>query len=239
MQKYKNQFVDQSLNGQTLCNIQSCIRMNDLESIGDGTHFGYFNMMGTFSFNSWSVQQTIDFWMEYLTKILQINVDYVTIHPDVPHWKEYHQSKVRYDSQCKWSDGEIGGYCTEFYVNDIEIGNIVNPLGTSIDVGFGLERLDFIVNKTEPKNKQECLIDVIKKIIDSGYVPSPKGQGYVLRRLIRSLFQTGGTINHPFFEQEKNRQLRMQEVYNKIVSKYSDKSKEWWYSTHGIDVDLL
>ena len=35
---------------------------------------------------------------------------------------------VRIDNECLWSDGNIGGYCTEFYKNDIEIGNIVNTL---------------------------------------------------------------------------------------------------------------
>jgi alanyl-tRNA synthetase len=82
MQKYKKQFTDSSITRQTICNIQSCIRVNDIESIGDGTHFGYFNMMGTFSFRHWSIQQTVDFWMVFLTEKLGIKVDYTTIHPD-------------------------------------------------------------------------------------------------------------------------------------------------------------
>lgn len=236
MQKYKKQFVDGSLIGQTVCNIQSCIRLNDIDSMGDGTHFGYFNMMGTFSFRHWTVQQTIDFWMTFLTQHLGIKVDYVTIHPDMPEWKSYHSVEVKTDPECKWTDGEIGGYCTEFYTNGIEIGNIVNPLGNCIDVGFGLERLDMIINHTQPKTKEQSLIDVITKLIESGYVPSHKQQGYVLKRLLRSLHQLGGSMSHPFFEQERSRQLRMTERYQKLLPKNPNMTKEWWYSTHGIDI---
>uniref|UniRef100_UPI0039C3A3FF hypothetical protein n=1 Tax=Pseudomonas aeruginosa TaxID=287 RepID=UPI0039C3A3FF len=45
------------------------------------------------------------------------------------------------DLDCQWSDGEIGGYCSEVYWRGIEIGNLVNTLGTMTDVGFGFERL--------------------------------------------------------------------------------------------------
>lgn len=46
MQQYKKQFKDTSIVGVTKANIQSCLRLLDLDSIGDGTHFLYFNMMG-------------------------------------------------------------------------------------------------------------------------------------------------------------------------------------------------
>lgn len=237
MQKYKKQFVDSSIKTQTVCNIQSCLRLNDIDSMGDGTHLGLFNMMGTFSFRHWSVQQTVDFWMEFLTHHLEMNVDYVTIHPDVPNWNSYHKTEVRFDSECKWSDGEIGGYCTEFYTNGIEIGNIVNPLGDCIDVGFGLERLDHIVNQTTPKTKEQSLIDIIIKMIDDGYVPGYNKQGSILRKLLKMLYKMGGSIQHSFFEQEKQRQLKMSERYKKLLPKYPSQTKEWWYSTHGIEVD--
>ncbi len=77
--------------------------------------------------------------MGFLSEI-GIEPDYVTIHPDCPKYKElysYHDVTLKYDENCKWTDGDIGGYCTEFYKDGIEIGNIVNPLGTCIDVGFG------------------------------------------------------------------------------------------------------
>ena len=87
--------------------------------------------------------------MEFIVGVLKIDVDYVTIHPDkLDEWRSLYDNydvEVRADEECKWSDGDIGGYCTEFFKNDVEIGNIVNPLGTCIDVGFGLQRLNMFV----------------------------------------------------------------------------------------------
>jgi hypothetical protein len=49
---------------------------------------------------------------------------------------------VRHDSGCVWTDGNVGGFCSELFTPDgVEVGNLVNPLGHSIDVGFGYERI--------------------------------------------------------------------------------------------------
>ena len=237
MQQYKSKFKDPSYKGVTVCNIQSCLRFNDFSSFGDGTHLGYFNMMGTFSFRDWRVQQKVDFWMKFLTEILQLKIDYTTIHPDKSEWKQLHKIPVRFDESCKWTDGEIGGYCTEFYVNDVEIGNIVNPLGDCIDVGFGLERLDSIVNGLKPKTTEEVLSETILKLIESGYTPSHYKQGYVLKRLLRTLYKKGGHLDHPLFYNEVKRQKRMKDNYRLLLPKNPNMSKDWWYSTHGIEVD--
>ena len=68
--------------------------------------------------------------------------------------------EIREDNECVWTDGDITGYCTEFYKDDIEIGNIVNTLDTCIDVGFGLERILFILNK-----EIQQPIDILKESI--------------------------------------------------------------------------
>jgi alanyl-tRNA synthetase len=235
MQQFKNQFKDESYKGITLANVQSCIRLNDFDFMGDGTHLGHFEMMGLFSFRDWTVKQAIDFWTGFLD-LCQLKVDYVTIHPDCPNWADLHKHEVRLDPECKWTDGEIGGYCTEFYSQGIEIGNIVNPLGTCIDVGFGFERLDKLINGTLPKTREECLKDVIVKIVDSGYKPGHKNQGYVLKRLLRQMVKEGFTWDHPLFITEVNRQSRMKERYEALLPKHPNQTKEWWYSTHGIEM---
>jgi len=123
MQQFKSNFKDLSCKG-TLSNIQSCLRLNDIEEIGDGSHLLFFNMIGLFSFRELTVPQTIDLWMDFLNRI-GIKPDYITIHPDKEDWRDWYKNydvEVRYDEVCKWSDGEIGGYCTEFYKNEIEIG---------------------------------------------------------------------------------------------------------------------
>jgi alanyl-tRNA synthetase len=231
MQQYKSKFKDENVS-QTFSNIQSCIRLNDLNEIDDDTHYLYFNMIGFFSFRQWTLKETIDFFLTFL-KELNLTPDYVTIHPDKYEWKDYYSLPVVMDEECIWSDGEIRGYCTEFYINGIEIGNIVNTMGTCIDVGFGLERLDMICNGTVKTN---TLNETILKIIEDGYSPSNTKQGYVLRKLLRLLWKRGDSLNHPYFLQEVKRQERIKKVYDRLLPKNLDKNKEWWYDTHGIDI---
>ena len=50
MQQFKERFKSEETG--TLANVQSCIRLNDLEEIGDGTHYLYFDMIGLFSFRT-------------------------------------------------------------------------------------------------------------------------------------------------------------------------------------------
>ena len=80
MQHFKPQFSDPSFT-DTFCTIQKCLRLNDLDEVGDGTHYLDFDMIGLFSFRHWTVPQSIDFFMEFLSS-LNIKPDYVTIHPD-------------------------------------------------------------------------------------------------------------------------------------------------------------
>lgn len=241
MQQFKKQFKDQNINNVTQANIQSCLRLNDVDVIGDGTHFLYFNMIGLFSFRELSVKQAIDFWMEFLDT-LNLKPDYVTIHPDKSEWSALYNGydvEIRGDKECIWSDGELSGYCTEFYINGVEIGNIVNICGDCIDVGFGLERLDDIVNGKRPTSDVEILQETIQKLLDSGYQPGPKQQGYVLRRLMRLLYKKGGQVSSVWFAAEVGRQEGIKEKYLKLKDRYKDKSKEWWFDTHGIEIDLV
>jgi alanyl-tRNA synthetase len=239
MQQFKLKFKDLEYRG-TLSNIQSCLRLNDIDEIGDGTHLLYFNMIGFFSFREWTMQMTIDYWMNFLNSI-KIIPDYVTIHPDKIDWLDLYDNydiEVRFDIDCTWSDGDITGYCTEFYKNDIEIGNIVNTLGTCIDVGFGLERLEMILNNSR-KTKEETLVETINKIITSGFKPSNTKQGYILRKLLRLCHKEKIEINHKFYFDEVERQKKITSKWNKLKDKHKDKSKDWWYDTHGIDLDSI
>lgn len=241
MQQFKDRFKNPD--NTTIANIQSCIRLNDLDEIGDGTHSLHFRMMGLFSFGEMTLNEVVDFWIDFIQNVLGIKIDYVTIHPDKFRvWKwlyEHHRIPVKLDDECQWSDGEMGGYCTEFYHNDVEIGNIVHTMDKFIDVGFGYSRLDAIVNNPPPLSKIEILKDAIEKIIEAGYKPGPQKQGYVLRKLLRMLRVGNGSINHPFFKKELERHKKAKERYERLVHKNMDKSKEWWFDTHGIDLDEL
>jgi alanyl-tRNA synthetase len=239
MQQFKSFFKDENHKG-TISNIQSCLRLNDIDEIGDGTHLLYFNMIGFFSFRDLSVPQAIDYWMGFLKRI-GITPDYITIHPDKPEWSKFYDKygvEVRLDEECIWSDGEIGGYCTEFYKDDIEIGNIVNPLGTCIDVGFGLERIEMVLNDT-PKSKEDTLKETVFKMIESGFAPGNNKQGYILKKLLRLCHKNDVVIDHDFYRDEVVRQEKILVKWERLKDKHKDKPKEWWWDTHGIDLDLI
>ncbi len=234
MQRYKHRFRNPDHRG-TLTNVQRCLRVDDLDEIGDGQHGLSFDMLGLFSFRSLTVSQSIDLWMSYLDRI-GVRPDSVTIHPDRRHWERYfhrHHVEVRSHPECTWTVG----YCTEFYVGDLEIGNIVNPRGDCIDVGFGLDRLVQLTGG-DPPSRSVALIRGVLSIIDSGYRPGNKRQGYVLRRLLRLMVREGIELDHPFWFDEQRRQERSVERYLRLQPRHPDKPPEWWWDTHGIDVDL-
>ena len=241
MQKFRNKFNDLNYFG-TQANVQSCIRMNDFNEIGDGTHLLYFDMIGLFSFRQMSIEEAIDFWCGFIYYILKLKIDYTTIHKDkYDEWKEYYTKwniPTRISEDCVWSDGVIGGYCTEFFINDVEIGNIVNPLGTCVDVGFGLQRIEIFINN-KIINKEETLKDSIIKIINSGFIPSNTKGGYVLRKLLRESYKLNIIIDHQFYNDEIQRQNKIIERYNRLKDKHVGMPSEWWYDTHGIKIDDL
>jgi len=51
-----------------LCNIQRCIRTNDIEEVGDRHHLTYFEMMGSWSIGHYWKEQAIAYAWELLTK---------------------------------------------------------------------------------------------------------------------------------------------------------------------------
>ncbi len=243
MQQFKETFKDKKFKEKTIGNVQSCLRLNDFDEIGDGSHYLYFNMIGLFSFRHWTVEQGIKFWMEFLTK-LGVKPDYITIHPDKLHqWSLFYDQydiEVREEKECVWSDGgDLKGYCTEFYKDGLEIGNIVNIDNDSLDVGFGFERLDMVVNKREKISDIETLRLTIEKCIECGFKPSGKEHGYVLRKMLRELRKRGGMMEHEFFLKEKERFDKCVQKYQRLKEKFKDKDKLWWFDTHGIDLDEM
>lgn len=239
MQRYKEDFANTNIVGVTIANSQKVLRVNDLDNIGDGFHLAYFTMLGLFSFRDMDVERAIKFWLDFISGHLGVAVDKVTVHPERSFWSKFypHNIKVSHDLDCTWSDGEIFGYCTEFYSNGIEIGNIVNPLGNCIDVGFGLERIEQLVNGTAPKTRTESLVDAARAIINEGYAPSNVKQGYVLRKILRTLCKENIAINDlPYYDDEIVRQKKIQKKYERLKYKYSNMPPEWWFDTHGINI---
>ena len=119
--------------GDKLYNIQACVRINDLEEIGDDSHFTSFFMMGNRSLGDYFKQEAVWRSWDFLTQVLkldprklavtvyagdqEISADDETAHYRASLWVP--QDKISYlDASDNWrSPGPVGpcGPCTEIY----------------------------------------------------------------------------------------------------------------------------
>jgi alanyl-tRNA synthetase len=255
MQRIRNRFL--TPDGSKHGSLQSCIRTNDLDLVGDGTHLTYFQMLGNFSFGG-DYEQSVELWHSLLTD-WQIPVEPVHCHPDS---HEHHElwCKRGYqtvnDSECVWSDGQIGGYCCEVYSRGLEIGNLVNTLGHSTDVGFGWERLHMIVEGKDRVDQTSLFLDHHPVVADhsrtleilwkNGVIPGTKYRSYVCRRLLRRMLRhLNGNEKFVFDEwliSERDQLQKRLKEGKRMWRRHRHQTTEWWWTTCGIlpeEVHLL
>ncbi|MBQ8748877.1 MAG: alanine--tRNA ligase [Clostridia bacterium] len=67
--------------GTRLCNVQKCIRTNDIESVGDSSHLTMFEMLGNWSLGDYFKKEMIPWSFEFLTseKYLNIPIDRLAV----------------------------------------------------------------------------------------------------------------------------------------------------------------
>jgi len=65
--------------GKRLCDAQKCVRLTDLEEIGDKTHHTFFEMLGNWSLGDYFKEESINFSFEFLTKVLNIPVNKLAV----------------------------------------------------------------------------------------------------------------------------------------------------------------
>ncbi|MEK6906281.1 MAG: alanine--tRNA ligase-related protein, partial [Nanoarchaeota archaeon] len=58
--------------GKRLCNVQKCIRTQDIEEVGDSYHHTFFEMLGNWSVGDYFKKEAIEMSFEFLTKNLKI-----------------------------------------------------------------------------------------------------------------------------------------------------------------------
>ena len=61
--------------GTRLCNVQGCVRTVDIDSVGDETHFTFFEMMGNWSLGDYFKKEKTAWSFEFLTEILGFDKD--------------------------------------------------------------------------------------------------------------------------------------------------------------------
>ena len=65
--------------GKRLCDYQKCVRLTDLDEIGDKTHHTFFEMLGNWSLGDYFKREAIGYSFEFLTKILNIPVERLAV----------------------------------------------------------------------------------------------------------------------------------------------------------------
>lgn len=256
MQQVKDKF-GQLLDGSKYSSLQTCIRTNDLSEIGDGTHLSLFKMIGNFQFGCNEYKQSIEMWHLILTD-LKIPITHITVHPSqkehISFWTKLGY-KIELLEDNTWSDGNIGGYCCEVFVDDLEIGNLVHTLGHSVDVGFGLERLIQIVENKSRVDESSLFrtdlhpivrdhIRILEVLYKNNIVPGSKGRNYICKLFLRKLldFEINETfIFSGWLENERvMRQKRFVECRRALrKQKNKEKPLKWWLETYGIDENEL
>ena len=61
--------------GTRLCNVQGCVRTVDIESVGDATHFTFFEMMGNWSLGDYFKKEKTKWSFELLTEVFGFDKD--------------------------------------------------------------------------------------------------------------------------------------------------------------------
>ena len=65
--------------GSRLTDHQKCLRTGDIDEVGDASHLTFFEMMGNWSLNDYFKKESIGFSHEFLTKVLGIEQDKISV----------------------------------------------------------------------------------------------------------------------------------------------------------------
>ncbi len=63
--------------GTRLCNIQGCVRTNDIDSVGDKSHLTFFEMMGSWSLGDYFKEDRCKWSFELLTQVFGFDADHL------------------------------------------------------------------------------------------------------------------------------------------------------------------
>jgi len=150
MQQFKKYYTGEAdamkdFGSVSTASIQKSFRTSDIDEIGDESHLTFFEMLGNFSFGGYFKKEAITLSFEFITKVMELPISYVTIFKGsdtVPKdeesreiWQRLGVEDIREEGMDDvfWGPTGTSGPCgptTEIYCrnaqgNDIEIWNIV------------------------------------------------------------------------------------------------------------------
>ena len=162
--------------GNRLVNCQKCIRVDDIEEVGDESHLTFFNMLGNWSLGDYWKQEAIAWALEFLTQKLEIRKSELEItcfagDKNAPRddeaaeiWRKLGINKIKFlpKKDNWWGPAGQTGPCgpdSEIFWKGIEIWNLVfmqynknsqgeyKPLEQkNIDTGMGFARVTALLN---------------------------------------------------------------------------------------------
>lgn len=150
MQQFKKYYTGEKdaledFHSKNTASIQKSFRTSDIDEVGDESHLTFFEMIGNFSFGGYFKKEAITYAYEFITKIMELPISYVTIF-EGSHgvdkdeesrkiWNKLGVTDVREEGieDVFWGPTGSSGPCgptTEIYCKtaqgkDVEIWNIV------------------------------------------------------------------------------------------------------------------
>lgn len=173
-----------------LCNIQKCVRTNDIESVGDRHHLTFFEMMGNWSIGDYFKEKAVDLAWDLLKNGFGFDLSqmYATVYggdarfPDVPPDEESRKAWQKYLPQDRiislnaefnfWGPaGKTGpcGPCTEIFIDRGEKYGCGRPdCDPSCDCGRFLEIWNAGVFMEYHLDENRNLRELPLKSVDAG-----------------------------------------------------------------------
>ncbi|MCR5304572.1 MAG: alanine--tRNA ligase, partial [Lachnospiraceae bacterium] len=170
--------------GTRLCNVQGCVRTNDIESVGDKSHVTFFEMMGSWSLGDYFKEERCKWSYELLTEVFGFDRDHLAAtvfegDENAPRDEEGAQFRIAsgfkkenifyLPAEDNWwglEYGPCGPDSEMFYVNDRE------PCGPDCGPGCSCGKYTELGNDVfmqYEKHKDGSLTPLKQKNVDTGW----------------------------------------------------------------------
>ena len=170
--------------GTRLCNVQGCVRTNDIDGVGDKSHLTFFEMMGSWSLGDYFKKERCQWSYELLTEVFQFDRDHLAatvFEGDENAPRDEEGARYRIESGFKPENvfflpkednwwgleyGPCGPDSEMFYVSDAE------PCGPDCKPGCHCGKYTEIGNDVfmqYDKQKDGSLLPLSQKNVDTGW----------------------------------------------------------------------